>query len=284
MPSVVRIPANTRGFDCNSSVGAASAAALYAFGYRFAVRYVRRVSTAANDISAGEIAILHRAGLAVMPVQHVDPLSERGGWTPTPDKGTTYGRNAVAGALAAGFPQGVTLWLDLEGVAAGTDAEQTIAFCNNWYDQVAAAGYEPGIYVGWAAGLSGSQLYSRLKFRNYWAAYNLNLDQYPIVRGVQMKQGAPIAGEVPPTLPFAIDTNLVRADRMGGLPAAYAPDEWGVLPWPGSSSDEPATQPIPTTQPEGEGAGNVSTNASLYLMGLALIGALAALIYRRYRS
>lgn len=277
MPAIVRIPSGTLGFDCNAAVGAQAAQSLASFGYRFAVRYVRRASSATNDISASEIAILHRAGIAVMPVQHVDPLSERGGWVPTADKGALYGSNAVAGARAAGFPSGVTLWCDLEGVALGVDAQQVVAFCNSWYDQVAAGGYEPGLYVGWRAGLSGSQLYYLLKFQAYWAAYNLNGDQYPIVRGVQMKQSEPRPEEVPPNLPFPIDTNVARADRLGGLPAAYAPDEWGILPWQGDGGGD-VPQPEPTDDvPTG------TSNAGLYVLGLVLAGAMVAALYRRFR-
>jgi hypothetical protein len=160
-----------------------------------------------------------------MPVQHVESESS---WKPTDDKGRQYGQAAADACMAAGIPSGTTVWLDLEGVAEDTSHEQVIRYCNLWHDAVAAAGFEPGIYVGWHCGLTPVELYGRLKFSHYWAAYNLNADEYPITCGVSMKQHAAASGDKPGGVTFDIDTDVVLGDKMGRFPTLFAPDEWSA--------------------------------------------------------
>lgn len=219
---VITAPSALKGFDCNSIVSTEAGRRLHALGHRFAVRYVRRNQVRSNDISTAEINQLFSAGLALMIVQHVE--SDRS-WTPDATKGAQYGDNAASSCLALGIPRGVTVWLDLEGVAVGVPDEQVIRYCNIWYDRVAAVGYQPGIYVGWHAGLTADQLYRRLKFSRYWAAYNLNVDQYPAVRGICMKQREPTVEESR-AVTFPIDGNTIKADKKGDLPTLFAPQEW----------------------------------------------------------
>jgi hypothetical protein len=96
-----------------------------------------------------------------------------------------------------------------------------IAFLNNWHDQVGTAGYTPGLYVGYDAGLSASDLYRRLKFEHYWSAYNLKHDQYPATRGVQMKQALQerLAG-------ILFDPDTIQKDALGGLPLMHVDNEF----------------------------------------------------------
>lgn len=225
MPRVMTIPKGVRGFDANTMLTYDHARAMFDKGYRFAVRYVRRVQGRDGDISKAEIINLHKAGLAVMPVQHVESESS---WIPSAEKGKLYGSNAAFGARDAGIGLGTTLWLDLEGVDSSVPAPIVIAYCNNWHDMVADEGYEPGIYVGWRCGLNADQLYYRLKFQSYWAAYNLNKDQEPVIRGVQMKQGVAGGNDIPSIVHFPIDTDKVLGDAKGGLPHAWTPDEWAT--------------------------------------------------------
>lgn len=181
----IAAPGGIKGFDCNTFVSTDSGRALHALGHRFALRYVRRLQPRSNDLSTAEIENLFKAGLALMPVQHVESESS---WLPSDEKGRMFGDNAASSCLALGIPKGVTVWLDLEGVATGTPAEAIVRYCNLWFQRVAAVGYQPGLYVGWHCGLSPEQLYTRLRFQRYWAAYNLNRDQEPATRGVCMKQ------------------------------------------------------------------------------------------------
>jgi hypothetical protein len=167
--------------------------------------------------------MLLSAGLGVMLVQHVEKAGPPW-WTPDDDKGRAYGQRAADHAHLVGYPSGATLWLDLEGIVPGTDPDIIIRYCNYWHDCVAAAGYAPGIYVGYNAILSPSQLYRRLKFSAYWAAYNLDEDQYPATRSICMKQHAARGLFAPPPgVPFDIDVDTVHRDNLGGLPMLAAP-------------------------------------------------------------
>jgi hypothetical protein len=214
------VPTGALGFDCNTPLSSQDASAMVRAGYRYAVRYVPRVKQAQNDITREELDRLLHAGLGIMLVQHVEP----GLWLPDAEKGKAYGKQAAASAAAAGYVRGATIWLDLESVATSkVDDETIIKYCNNWHSAAAAAGYEPGIYVGWQCGLDGAQLYRRLRFTRYWGAYNLNVDQTPIVRGFCMRQHE---AKAPSGVRFQIDSNVVNVDRLGGRPTACVPDEW----------------------------------------------------------
>jgi hypothetical protein len=84
----------------------------------------------------------------------------------------------------------------------------------------------PGLYIGWRCGLTPDQLYYKLKFAHFWAAYNLNNDEEPSVRGVQMKQNAALKSDIPPGMGAPIDTDRVLIDKLGGLPTFWTPDGW----------------------------------------------------------
>jgi hypothetical protein len=211
-----------RGFDVDSVVTAAAAAAFYERGYRFCVRYVRRTRAHADDLSAKEARNILQSGLGLMLVQHVAPE----GWSPTGRVGATYGNVAAREAARIGVPPGVMVWCDLEGVAADTRAPDVIEFCNRWHANVAGAGYVPGLYVGFGAGLSADQLYRSLRFTHYWGAYNLNADQAPSVRGLQMRQRVRAAGDVVPGFDMAFQVDAVRTDSLGGRPTLLAPETW----------------------------------------------------------
>jgi hypothetical protein len=118
------------------------------------------------------------------------------------------------------------VWCDLEGVGSegphdGVDPRDVIQFLNNWHNQVGSAGYTPGLYVGYDPDLTADQLYRNLYFEHYWAAYNLNHDQVPAVRGVQMRQDLEqvLAG-------VRFDPDTIHADLLGGLPLMLADAEW----------------------------------------------------------
>lgn len=228
---VLPIPAGTRGFDCNRKLTAVEAQKFFGLGYRFAVRYLPRVTIHAGDLTKDEVDHLFASGLAVMAVQHVESEAS---WEPTLLKGEGYGRVAGDVAKAVGLAEKTCVWLDLEGVSvdflpsAPERSKVIIEYCNAWFKSVAEAGFTPSLYVGWHAGLTAEQLYRDLAFKNYWAAYNLNRDQEPANRGVQMKQGVARKGDVPAGVAIDIDTDMVMADKNGGLPLAFAPDEWAV--------------------------------------------------------
>ena len=198
-----------------------------AHGYRFCVRYVRRDKPHASALSASEAKSLLSNGIGLMLVQYVESESS---WNPTAAKGTTNGRIAGAEAAKLGVPWGVTVWCDLEGVAPGTASSRVVDYCNNWHLAVASAGYVPGLYVGYRAGLSATRLYRALRFSHYWSAYNLNADQVPAVRGVQMKQAQLRQRDSVPSISFDFQVDTIRADALGGRPTLLALEGWPELP------------------------------------------------------
>jgi hypothetical protein len=107
----------------------------------------------------------------------------------------------------------VNLWCDLEGVAGGTSAGDVTAYCNAWAAQVAAAGYVPGLYVGYEPGLSSQELYD-LAFANYWGAYNIDI--IPATRGLQMQQKEGSGGTIGGVSTESYDDDVTMNDHLGG--------------------------------------------------------------------
>lgn len=209
--TIQKAPAGVRGFDANTPISDEAAQAFHAAGFRFCLRYVGRTQMAAHDLSAGEAERLLGHGLALMPVQHVlNP-----GWQPTAALGTEYGTNAAAFSREIGFPAGVNVWCDLESVDTSTPAADVIAYCNAWYGAVAAAGYVPGLYVGYQPGLTGEQLYTALRFQHFWAAYNVDGVSTPHPRGWQLVQSEG-SGTVGGITTETYDADTTRVDDAGG--------------------------------------------------------------------
>jgi hypothetical protein len=209
---VFTAPDGQKGFDCDHALTASECKLFVDAQYDFAVRYVPRSVRHPQDLTAAEVDVILGSGLGLMPVQHVE-AAEPPWWIPSGQKGGRYGSTAASAAIACGIPAGVNLWCDLEGVDPHASSSLVMDFCKRWYKSVAAAGFLPGLYVGYNPGLSPSQLYS-LPFTHYWSAYNLNADQFPAVRGVQMKQS-----EYPDDMPgiaFQFDVNHTMADKLGG--------------------------------------------------------------------
>jgi len=220
---VFTVPDGVRGFDANLIIPPNAAAAFIQRGYRFCVRYVRRQTVHDFDLTPDEADGLIGAGLGLMAVQHVESETA---WTPTAAKGAANGDVAATEAQQIGIPPGGMVWCDLEGVTVGTPAAQVIDYCNRWHAAVAGAGYVPGLYVGFHCGLDATQLYRALRFSHYWGAYNLNADEMPIVRGLQMKQSLCKPPDAVPGHTFEFQVDTVRADALGGHPTLVARDGW----------------------------------------------------------
>lgn len=200
------------GFDTDTALDEAAAAALAAAGYTFCLRYVSLgPALEPGDLDAGEAGRIRAAGLALMPVQH----GPAPGWWPSASSGASHGANAASHALAAGVPPGVNLWLDLEAVAAGAATSDIVGYCSAWYNAVVNGGYAPGLYVGANCGLDGQQLW-QLPFEHYWKS----MSKVPDIaqRGYQMVQAATttVAG-------IAIDPDSAGTDALGGQPSWWAP-------------------------------------------------------------
>lgn len=169
------------GFDANTVITDEIAQTFFAQGYRFCLRYLSRGPESPSDLSAAEAEVILQSGLALMAVQHVRLPN----WQPTGALGQQDGQAAAQNAADVGFPPGVSIWCDLEGVQAGTDAQNVIDYCNSWFTAVAGAGYIPGLYVGFGSGLNEQQLFN-LNFQHYWRSQS----NVPNVgsRGYQMIQ------------------------------------------------------------------------------------------------
>ncbi len=211
-----------KGLDVNRPIARDEATALLAHGYDFAVRYVRRTQKHSYDLTAKEARVILASGLGLMVVQHVAPE----GWKPSARLGSTYGNTAAAEASLIGVPPGITVWCDLEGVSGDASRKAVIDFCNRWHSKVAAAGYVPGLYVGFGAGLDADQLYWSLRFTHYWGAYNVAAVDGPKARGFQMKQRVATAADQVVGFDAEFQVDDVHADALGGLPTMLVPDAW----------------------------------------------------------
>lgn len=214
---LVKATSGLKGFDCNQHVSIQAAKVFRDNGYRFCIRYVPRHQVNPGDLTASEASGILAMGLAIMIVQHV----QLPGWSPTGAMGKEYGTFAALSATQVGVKFGTTVWCDLEGVKVGTDHRDVISFCNYWLDQVGHAGFTPGLYVGYDAGLTAAELYRNLRFAAYWSAYNLDHDKYPAVRGVMMRQGVEkvLSG-------IRFDPDTIQADSLGDLPLMHVDNEW----------------------------------------------------------
>ncbi len=162
--TVAAAPDQAIGVDLDTVLTGASAATFAEAGFRFAIRYLPRAgASSSGDLTAAEATTILNAGLALMAVQHV--AAE--GWTPSGPLGASNGEQAADDAWSIGLPPGLSVWLDLEGVAAGTPDDAVIAYCNAWYGAVAACGYVPGLYVGADCGLGASQI-TATAFGYFW--------------------------------------------------------------------------------------------------------------------
>ena len=212
--SIQSAPSGALGFDSDTVITLSTAQQFYSQGYKFCLRYVSLGSMeSSGDISPTEASNILSSGLALMPVQHV----KSSGWTPSESLGQEYGTNAANNALSVGFPAGVNLWCDLEGVSSSASAQDVTGYCTAWFTAASGPGFVPGLYVGANAILSGQQLYD-LPFQHYWQSCS-DVPSIP-VRGYQMVQTLvqqPVNG-------IGIDKDTTQTDSEGGQV------QWLVLP------------------------------------------------------
>ena len=121
--------------------------------------------------------------------------------------------HTLARLKALGAPQGVTVWIDVEG--SSLEGLDIIAKVNAWAAAVQNAGYEAGIYVGAGCPLSPAQLQA-LAVTRYW--HSVSRVPEPS-RGMCMEQITPdevfVCG-------VKVDVNVVKPDYRGDLPTFAA--------------------------------------------------------------
>jgi len=208
LPGSVRAAApGARGFDTDQVLGASDLKEL-GTQYKFCLRYIPFDQPQADDFSANEAVAILESGMALMAV-YPCPYAKNI-WLPNAESGTRYGLRTTQNAAKLGLPQNLTIWMDLEAISPDAQASDIIDHCNNWYDEVAAQGYSPGLYVGEPCGLTGDQLFNSLKFHSYWHSQSADAPAVP-VRGFQMIQYAGV-----PFSDFTIDPNVTQRDLLGG--------------------------------------------------------------------
>ena len=88
--------------------------------------------------------------------------------------GTRNGKNAAKHAQQIGFPEGVNVWLDLEGAKALTPHETMIAVLQRMVRPKIEDKRDsfPGVYVGARAILTGNELFWCSMTKHYWKSRN----------------------------------------------------------------------------------------------------------------
>lgn len=206
------LPDGTMGFDFTTPLTPATAASFVAKGFGFVVRYVGRGdgSKIFKDLKQPEAQLIVDAGLALCVVQH--PLKE--GWSPTLDRGNSFGAAAATQATAAGLLHGTSVFVDLEGVASTAVNTDVIAYCNAWFEQVNSAGFTPGIYIGAAPGLTADELFWDVKMKSYWRGGSSVASGVPADiphRGYQLSQRITGSGTS-----SEFDSDVLKTDNFGG--------------------------------------------------------------------
>ena len=183
-------------------------------GYEWVARYIpygEQPVGDTQDLTKEEANQILDAGLALMPVQHVQVPNAT---IADAIHGKTKGANARNHAKECGFPPGVNVWLDLEGISSNFSAWSVIDYCNAWFEQVAEWDYIPGIYLGFDSRLTSHQLFYSLKFEHYWKAQG-NIP--PVTnRGYQITQTIFRHGRTIIEHGIEIDVNVSHTDNLGG--------------------------------------------------------------------
>lgn len=172
------------GFDVDQPLSVGQAAAFKAAGYEFCLRYApRQLDNNRNNLTNPERDRILQAGLSLIVVQHV----ALDNWQPNAELGKQYGEYVSNYCLkTVQLLKQVGVFLDLEMVNPSSTVADVIGYATGWWNAVNAAGYTPGLYVGYQPGLNASELYKNLPFKSYWKAYNY--DDGVAVRGFQMIQ------------------------------------------------------------------------------------------------
>jgi hypothetical protein len=150
------LPVGAKGFDSVTKLAEEQALAFVRDGFSFCVPYF-------DSSDAAYIAMLTNAGLGVLATSY----SRAPGWTVTDEAGATTGAFMTQKAKACGYIPGVSVYLDLEGMAPGTTADAAASFVRLAAGPLEASGFVPGAYVGDSLPFDAGALY-RLPVRGYW--------------------------------------------------------------------------------------------------------------------
>jgi hypothetical protein len=189
------------GFDTSTKL-TTTQAHLAAISYRFVARYVFFGDALKGDIDPTELAAICNAGLVLLLVQH----PRNPGWMASQMRGMDDGEAAARNAAEAGYLQGCHLFLDLEGLGNSGPPVRDHAIA--WCSAVRSAGYWPGIYVGFDAGLTPDELWELPNVDRYWS------DAGP--RSVSRRGFCLTQGSTETFAGIPIDPDHHAPDKLGG--------------------------------------------------------------------
>ncbi len=158
--------------------------------------------------SAARVAMILAAGMGCFPVTLAGEYND--------------GPNDEIGQLKAlGFPPGIHVFLDLEGMAAyKTDPKDLMARVNAWADGIRAAGYKPALYLGNPQPLTSQELWS-LHVELYWKGQGRTVDRNNALAeptgGWSLTQMYPSRNLGDPAV--WVDVNMVGQDYKGRVPS-----------------------------------------------------------------
>ena len=197
---------NVRGIDTIARITYEQALALYADGFRFAVRYLGHISMAeVIDITSAKMALLFVAG-----------YSRRPGWVPTASIGALDGGQAIE-HLKELEAVGTSTYVDFEGPGEPLGIKQEKLDCLLYGNAAAHAiqqgGSPAGVYIGYGLPFTAIELYWSFAFTGYWKSLSMVPDV--AVRGYQMIQHGPANQSV---CGLTVDINTIQADNKGNVP------------------------------------------------------------------
>jgi hypothetical protein len=130
----------------------------------FVWRYVHFGPALGGDVDADEVKRLEDEGLALLVVQHCRYFP----WAASAKRGAEDGKHAVENAMAAGYLEGCSLAIDLEGVS--NPGQAAIDHANAWAEVVEAGGYSPTDYIGFDSGMTADEHFALPKMHRYFGA------------------------------------------------------------------------------------------------------------------
>lgn len=180
-----------------------------------------------GSMNRDRLAYVFAAGLSFMPV------TKAGEYADGP-------ADELEQLRALGMPAGVSVWLDLEGLAAfkiKSDPAKLAGQIKTWAEAIRAGGYMPCLYVGAPQPFSSEELW-RLPVVRYWQGIGRCVDRSgalaePSKCGWCMHQlwhgdvDTPKGGQWWPSASARdrvfVDVNAVKRDYFGRLPAWAVP-------------------------------------------------------------
>jgi hypothetical protein len=196
-----------RYLDTNTVCTGAVLDAVVLAGFLGVIRYVPLQGVNASaDISNEELERMLVRKLRSAWVQH----PRFPGWDPAAHNGETDALVACNHAKLAGYADGTTGYLDLEGMSPKATVATASKFARDWIHVAVNEGARPGIYIGFDIPLGPLELWEFPYVHTYWSDMG---HRKVAQRGCAINQGAStsIAGTV-------FDVDYVADDLLGELP------------------------------------------------------------------